>query len=253
MATYLGNYHYAVRTDKAPFNNPKLRRALSLAVDRDYLVDKIMDKTFMPAYSIVPPGIKGYNASMADYKNMSQLDREDEARKIMTELGYSKDKPLKLEIRYNTGEEHKNTAVAVADMWKAIYVETSFINTDGKTHYDYLQEKGDFDLARVGWIADFKDPQTFLSIVQTGNGNNYSQFSNAEVDSWLRKAESEVDAAKRFEDMAKAEEIAMRETPLIVLYYYNSHNLIAKKLVGFEQNIMDVHPTKWMSIDNSRS
>jgi oligopeptide transport system substrate-binding protein len=253
MGPYLGIYYYAIRTDKPPFNNPKLRRALSLAVDREYLAEKIFNGTYTPAYSLAPPGINGYQPAFADYKNMSQIDRDDEARKIMQDLGYSKDKPLKLEIRYNTGEEHKACAIAIADMYKNIFVETTMINTDGKTHYSYLQEKGDYDLARAGWIADFKDPQTFLAVVQTGDGNNYSQFSNAELDGWLHKAETEVDGAKRFEDLTKAEEVAMRETPVIVLQYYNYHNLVAKKLIGFEQNIMDVHPTKWMSIDNSRS
>lgn len=250
---YLGIYYYAINFKKPPFDNARLRRALALAVDREYLSEKIFTGTMTAGYSIVPPGITGYQTAEYDFKDKTQLDREDEARKIMEELGYSKEKPLKLDIRYNTGEEHKACAVAVAEMWKNIYVETSLTNTDGKTHYEYLRNGGDFDIARVGWIGDFKDPQTFLATAQTGDGNNHSRFSNAEFDSWMRKAEQEVDAQKRFSHLAEAEKIALHEAAYVSLLYYNYHNLVSKKLVGFEQNIMDHHLTKWMSIDMSRS
>ena len=250
---YLGTYYYPIRTDKAPYNNPKLRRALALAVDREYLAEKIYNGTMTPAYSLIPPGLTGYSASYADYKDMSQLDREDEAKKLMEGLGYGPDKHLKLEISYNTGEDHKAAAVAISNMWKNIYVDVSLTNRDGKTHYNYLQDNGDYDVARAGWIADFKDPQTFLAITQTGDGNNYSHYSNPQLDDWLKKAAFEKDAAARFTDLGEAEKVVMAETPVIVLLYYNYHNLVAKKVQGFEQNIMDVHPTKWMSIDASRS
>ncbi len=253
ISTWIGLYYYSIRSDKAPFNDPKLRRALALAVDRDYIATKIWNGTVQPAYSYVPPGITGYKGSFADYKDMSQLDREDEARKIMEGLGYSKDKPLKLEIRYNTSEDHKNTAVAIANMWKNIYVETSLLNTDGKTHYDFLQSNGNFDVARATWIADYKDPQTFLALMQTGNGLNYAHFSNPDVDGWLRKAESEGDAQQRYDNLTKAEDEALKQTPLIPILYYASHNLVAPRLVGFQLNLMNMHPTKWMSIDSSRS
>ncbi|MES2906731.1 MAG: peptide ABC transporter substrate-binding protein [Pseudomonadota bacterium] len=250
---YLGTYYYAVNATKAPFNNPTLRRALALAIDREYLAEKIFTGSMIAGYSIVPPGIKGYTAAEYDFKDRLQLDREDEARKIMEELGYNKDKRLTLEIRYNTAEEHKACAVAVADMWKNIYVDTKYINTDGKSHYEHLRNGGDYDVGRVGWIGDFKDPQTFLATAQTGDSNNHSRYSNPKFDELMLKAEQEMNAQKRFDDLSKAEKIAMDDAAYIVLVHYSYHNLVAKKVKGFEQNIMDVHPTKWMSIDSSRS
>ncbi len=246
---YLGVYYYAIKTDKKPYDNAKLRRALSLAVDRDYLAQKIWNGTMFPAYSLTPPGVQGYTPAEADYKNVSQLEREDEARKIMEELGYNNGNRLKLEIRYNTGENHKNTAVAIADMYKNIYVDTTMVNVDGSTHYSYLQEKGDFDLARAGWIADYKDPQTFVAIGQTGSASNYSNFSDPEVDGWLRKAEAEIDSAKRMEYLHKGEEVILAKTPLIPLMFYTSKYLVSKRLKGFEENIISVHPSQTMSLD----
>lgn len=248
-----GSYYYHFRCDKPPFDNVKLRRALSLAVDRDYLADKIWNNTMFAAYSLVPPGISGYQTRYYDFKDMSQLDREEEAKKLMTELGYGPEKPLKLEIRYNTGENHKNNAVAVADMFKRIHVETSLINTDGKTHYDYLKQKGDYDLARAGWSGDYKDPESFIALGQTNNSNNYSVYSNKEADSYLEQAALEPDAAKRNELLGKAEEVMLRENPMLVMFYYGARELVAKKVRGFEPNPLQIHPTRWMWIDNARS
>lgn len=251
IVPYLGTYYYAFNTRKKPYDNPKLRRALSLAVDRDYLAGKIWGGTMFPAYGFVPPGVGGaYTQAEADYKIMSQLEREDAARTLMDELGYGKDKPLKIEIRYNTGENHKNTAVAIADMWKNIYVETSMVNVDAATHFHYLQEKGDFDTARAAWMADYNDPQNFLALTQTGNGTNYSGYSSPELDGWLRKAEAEGNAKARLQDLHEAEEIVVRETPVLPLMFYSSKALVSKKLKGWLPNALSVHPTKFMSIEN---
>ena len=103
-----------------------------------------MANSMIPAYSMVPPGIKGYEPAIADYAAMSQLDREDEAKKILTELGYGPDKPLKMEIRFNTSENHKNTAVAIQEQLKPLGIEVTLLNTDTKTHYGFLESKGRF-------------------------------------------------------------------------------------------------------------
>ena len=249
----LGTYYYHFKCNKPPFDNVKLRRALSLAIDREYIAEKIWPGLMLPAYSLVPPGINGYQPSYYDFKDMSQFDREDEAKKIMEELGYSDIKPLKLEIRYNTGENHKNTAVAIADMFKRIHVETSLINTDSKTHYDYLKQHGDYDLARAGWNADYKDAESFVSLGQTNNSNNYSDYGNKEADQYLQQAALEPNAAKRNEELSKAEAILLRENPMIILLYYGYHNLVSKKLHGFEGNVMDIHPSRWMWVGDAHS
>ena len=180
LGPYLGTYYYVFKIPKAPWDNAKLRHAVSMAIDRDYLAEKVWQNTMIPAYSFVPPGIGGYETKTTDYAEMSQLDREDAAKKILTELGYGPDKPLKLEIRYNTSENHKNTAVAIQEQLKPLGIEVSLLNTDTKTHYAHLENHGDFDVARAGWIADYKDPENFLALCKTGTGNNYAEYSNKE-------------------------------------------------------------------------
>ncbi|MHA1522820.1 MAG: peptide ABC transporter substrate-binding protein [Alphaproteobacteria bacterium] len=249
IAPYLGTYYYAVKSDKVPLNDIRVRRALSMAVDREFLADEIMSN-MLPGYSFVPPGIGNYGEpAYADYKDMSMIDREEEAKKLITAAGFSKDKPLEIEIRYNTSENHKNVAVAIADMWKQIGIKTSLLNTDTKTHYARLRDKGDFDVARAGWIGDYNDPQNFLFMVESDNdGFNYANYNNPEYDKLMDDAAVEVDLEKRALLLYNAEKLFMRDLPFIPLLYYTSMNLVSPKLKGFEDNIQNVHATRWMSI-----
>jgi oligopeptide transport system substrate-binding protein len=250
LGPYLGTYYYAFKIDKAPWDNVKLRHAISMAVDREYLADKVWKNTMVPAYSFVPPGIPGYEAVPTAYADMSQIDREDEAKKLLTELGYGPDKPLKMEIRYNTSENHKNTAVAIQEQLKPLGIEVSLLNTDTKTHYGHLEQKGDFDIARAGWIADYKDPANFLDLCKTGTGNNYAQYSNAEYDKLMADAAaaaSPTDGSARMKLMSQAEAVGVaRDLCVVPLMFYGFHTIVSNKIKGWEDNVMDVHATRYL-------
>ncbi|HZP20643.1 MAG TPA: peptide ABC transporter substrate-binding protein [Bauldia sp.] len=250
IGPYLGTYYYAVKWDKQPWSNVKLRRAISEAIDRDFLAEQVWKNTMIPAYSMVPPGIAGYTPAEADYAKMDQLDREDEAKKILTELGYGPDHPLKLEIRYNTSENHKNTAVAIQEQLKPLGIEVTMVNTDTKTHYGYLEQHGDFDYARGGWIADYKDPESFLGIARAASGNNYSVYKNPKFEDLMDKAAADGgDPAKRFKDLSEAEAVMIADTGFMPLLFYSYHNIVSPKLHGWEENVMDVHPSRFVSKD----
>ncbi len=247
LGPYLGTYYYVFKIDKAPWSNVKLRHAISMAIDRDYLAEKVWTNTMIPAYGFVPPGISGYETKLTDYAEKSQLDREDEAKKVLIELGYGPDKPLKMEIRYNTSENHKNTAVAIQEQLKPLGVEVSLINTDTKTHYGHLEQKGDFDIARAGWIADYKDPANFLDLCKTGTGNNYSGYSNPDYDKLMAEAAA-ASAAERMKKLSEAEAIGVaRDLCVVPLLYYGFHTVVSPKIKGWESNVMDVHPTRFLS------
>jgi oligopeptide transport system substrate-binding protein len=247
IGPYLGTYYYAFKIDKAPWSDPKIRRAISMAIDRDFIAEKVWSNSMIPSYSMVPPGITGYETSTFDYSEMSQIDREDEAKKILSELGYGPDKPLKMEIRYNTSENHKNTAVAIQEQLKPLGVEVTLLNTDTKTHYGHLEQKGDFDIARAGWIADYKDPETFLGISRKATSNNYAQYASDEFEDLMnRAAAAGGNAGERMKLLSQAEAVLMRDTGQVPLLYYSYHNLVSAKLKGFEDNVMNVHPTRFM-------
>ena len=248
LGPYLGTYYYVYKIGKAPWDNVKLRHAISEAIDRDYLAEKVWQNTMIPAYSFVPPGISGYETRTTEYAEMSQIDREDAAKKVLAELGYGPDKPLKMEIRYNTSENHKNTAVAIQEQLKPLGIEVTLLNTDTKTHYGMLEQHGDFDIARAGWIADYKDPSNFLDLCKTGAGNNYAEYSNKEYDDLLSAGAAAPSPEERMKKLSDAEAIGVaRDLCVLPLLYYGFHTVVSNKLKGWEDNVMDVHPTRFLS------
>ena len=158
-----------------------------------------------PGYSFMPPGVGNYGEpAYMDYKDESPIDREEKAKELLKEAGFGPGKPLKVEIRYNTTDNNRNTVIAVAEQWKQLGVETSFINTDGKTHFAHLRDGGDFDVARYGWIADYSDPKNFLFLLKSDNkGFNYGKYNNPEFDELLKQAPTELDLKKRAEHHAQ--------------------------------------------------
>jgi oligopeptide transport system substrate-binding protein len=244
---YLGTYFFWFKDNKPPYNNPKLRRAIALMIDREYLAEKIWAGTMIAGYSLIPPGIADYESQDADFKKMSQFDREDEAKKLMSELGYGPSNLLRIEIRFNTSENHSNTSIALANMMKPFGIEAILLNTDGKTHYGHLRTHGDFDLARAGWVSDYRDPQTFLQIGVTNDGHNYGLYSNPAYDKLVQQAELETDPLKRRSLMQRAEAIIVQDQPFLILLHYRSKNLISKRLKGWETNIMDIHLSRWLT------
>ena len=248
---YLGTYYYAINTKNPPFDDVRVRRALSMAIDREFLADEIWASTMIPGYSLVPPGIDNYGEpAYVAYRDDSMFDREEQAIALLAEAGYGPDNPLQVEIRYNTSENHKNTATAIADMWKPLGVEVTLLNTDTATHYAHLRDKGDFDIARAGWIGDYSDPQNFLFLLESNNpGFNYANYSNPDYDALMQKAAGMLDLEAREKVLYEAEQIIARDEPYINMLYYASKNLVSPKLKGFECNIQDAHPTRFLSIE----
>ena len=199
LSASLGTYYYAFNTKKPPFDDVRVRRALSMTIDREFLAETIWGGSMLPAYALTPPGLPGAEPVKADFADLAPIDAEEEAKRLLDAAGYGPGgRTLNVEIRYNTSENHQMTAIAVADMWRPLNVVTSFVNTDAKTHFAYMREHGDFDVARAGWLADYPDAQNFLALAQSGNDAlNYSRWSNPAYDALLAKAESERDLGAR--------------------------------------------------------
>jgi oligopeptide transport system substrate-binding protein len=249
LGPYLGTWYLIVNSSKAPLNDARVRQALSMGLDREFIAEQIWGQTMQPGYSFMPPGVGNYGQpATMDYKETSPIDREEKAKALLKEAGFGPGKPLKVEIRYNTTDNNRNTVIAVAEQWKNIGVETSFINTDGKTHFAHLREGGDFDIARYGWIADYSDPNNFLFLLKSDNkGFNAGKYNNPEFDKLLEQAATELDLQKRAEIFRKAEAILMKDMPWIPVMYYGKSNLVSPKIQGFVQNTRGVYPTRFLS------
>ncbi len=249
IAPYMGIYYYPINTSIEPFTDIRIRKALSMAINREAIVDKVLKTGELAAYSFVPPGVAYYeNPSEVDWKDVPFADRQKMAKELLAEAGYGPDKPLEFTLRYNTSENHKRIAVAIVSMWKAIGVKAELFNSEVKVHYADLKQ-GDFQVARAAWIADYNDAQNFLYLLETRTGaNNYGRYSNPEFDNLMREAEVTSDLKKRSEMMQKAEALAMRDQPVIPIYHYVSKNLVSKKVVGFEDNPQDIHRWRYVSL-----
>jgi oligopeptide transport system substrate-binding protein len=222
-----------------------------MVIDREFLAEQIWGGTMVAADSFVPPGTGNYEAPPTlPNKDLSPLEREAKAKELLKSAGYGEGgKKLTVEIRYNTSENHKNTAIALADMWKVLGVETKFINTDLKTHYAFLRDKGDFDVARAGWIADYSDPQNFLFLAQSDNtGLNYANYANPAYDALMQKAARESNLDARAKILHEAETILLNDEPYLTLLFYGSKNLVSPKVSGWRSNLLDRHLARYIAI-----
>lgn len=251
ISPYLGVYYYALNTAHEPLNDVRVRQALSMAIDRDFLADEIWSGAMLPAWSWVPPGIGNYTdaAPQLDYADLPMLDREDKATELLAAAGYGPDHPLEVEISYNTGENHKNTATAIASMWEPLGVIVTFNVRDSSAHYAMLRDEKAHDVARAGWIGDFSDPQNFLFLNRADNpGFNYGNYDNPDYDALLDKAAGITDLAERAEVLADAEQIFLDDMPQIPLLFYSSLSLVSPKLSGWQDNIQNAHATRFLSL-----
>lgn len=245
QAPYLGVYYFGFNTTQPPFKGqPGLRRALSLAVDREIITEKLTAAGEVPAYGWVPP-VQGYEPQQPEWASWTQAERNAEARRLYAEAGYDEDKPLIVEILYNTSEGHKRMSIAIASMWKQVLgVEARLMNREWKVFLQTRAQKIRTEVFRSGWIGDYNDAYTFAQLMHSQNAQNDSGWVNAEYDALLDKAAVEGDAVLRAQYMQQAEQILLDETPLMPVYFYVSKHLIKPWVGGFVPNIMDHVYTK---------
>ncbi|HFD13076.1 MAG TPA: peptide ABC transporter substrate-binding protein [Crenotrichaceae bacterium] len=251
IAPYLGTYYYGLNVTRAPFKDqPELRHALWLAIDRDTIVSKITAAGELPAYSWVPPGVLHYQVQSTPDQNWSVQQRLSEARRLYRQAGYSAEHPLKLQLLYNTSDNHKRIALAVSSMWKkALGVETELINEEWKVFLDHRKQLAQTQVVRGGWIADYNDAWSFAELLQSDNPMNNSGYSSPEYDALLSRASTETDAEKRQQLLQHAERVMLSDMPIIPIFFYVSKSLIKPAIKGFESNIMDHHYSKHLSLD----
>jgi oligopeptide transport system substrate-binding protein len=241
---YLGTYYYWINVNRAPMNNPLVRKALALAIDREKLVKYVVKGGQAPAESFTPPGTGGFHPKSHLPKDSSRVA---EAKKLLTQAGFPDGKGLQpIEILYNTSESHKKIAEAIQQMWSEnLGVHATLYNQEWKVFLD-TQHSKNYMVSRAGWIADYNDPNTFLDMLTTGNGNNHAGWSNSAYDSLIEKAAKELNPKKRHEIFQKAEDILLEELPVIPLYIYTRIYLLSPDVQGWFENVEDVHPLKYV-------
>ncbi|MCW8331269.1 peptide ABC transporter substrate-binding protein [Photobacterium sp. SDRW27] len=230
----LGTYYYLFNIDKAPFDDPRVRKALAYAIDRDVVTKVILGQGQLPAYGVTPPSVDGFTPPELAWGELSQKERNKKAQELLSSAGYDKSNPLKFELVYNTLESHKKLAIVMSSMWKkTLGAEVELANQEWKTFLQKLSQK-DFTVARYAWNGDYNEASTFLSYFES-SGMNYARWSNKGYDEAMAKAIQSPTDAKRNQYYQQAEKIFSEEMPAIPLYHYTRSVLKSTKVGGYSK------------------
>lgn len=240
VAPYLSTYYYVFDTTQPPFNDVKLRQALSMAIDRKIVVEKVTGVGEVAAYGFVPPPINNYRAYQYDWADWPRDKQIAEARRLYAEAGYSEDNPLVTEIRYNTSENHKKIAVAISAMWKQVLgADVKLLNEEWKVFLQSRKNKDAWEIVRYGWVGDYNDAFTFAEIMHSTHGQNDSGYSSPVYDDLVQRAATEIDLGKRADLLSEAERVMLNDYPLMPIYFYVTKHLVKPHVKGFKPTIMD--------------
>lgn len=233
-------YYYVFNTKKKPFDNAKIRKAFSLAIDRDAIAKDVLAEGQTPATGWVPWVIRDFSQNKewvqthapyvqpkADPAEAKKLLQEGMKEEGITQLP-------EITISYNTDAAHKKVAEAIQQMWKKnLGVNVKLDNTEWKVFLNNLTQ-GNFQVARYGWIPDYMDPMTFLDMWMTGNGNNIAKYSNPQYDALIKQAKETGDQKVRMEAMHKAEDILSQDVPVAPIYNYTQPYQLKDYVKGVE-------------------
>lgn len=245
IVDYIGTYYVCFQTQKAPFDDPRVRKAFSLAIDRTYIVNQVTQSGQVEAGGFVPSGV--YDADGADgddfrtvggdYYKPTDADYEancDEARQLLADAGYPNGEGFPVvEYLYNTSDAHKAVAEALQFMWEEELGVKVTLNNQEWAAFLQTRKDGDYSIARNGWIADYNDPISFLDMWMTGGGNNDAQYANDDYDALIKQAKTTTDNAERMDLLHQAEDKLIGEDSVLApLYFYTQKYMLADGIEG---------------------
>lgn len=245
IAPWIGSYFYIFNTDRKPLDDVRVRKALAMAIDRKLLAETVMQGVYFPSTTLVPPGTVGYNPP-----EIFSYDPE-QARQLLAEAGYPNGEGFPaMDVLYNTHEDHRKIAVAIQQMLlENLNVNINLVNQEWKVYLDN-QHNMNYDISRKGWIGDYVDPDTFLSLFITDGGNNDTGFSDPRYDEIIQnEAPAELDRDKRYALYREAETILLESMPFLPIFTYQFKHLYATSVKGMPPNIMDYYNYKYVSLD----
>jgi oligopeptide transport system substrate-binding protein len=250
LHTYLASAYLSTNFTHKPFDDIRLRRAIALAYDRETMCSKILKIGDVPAYSLIPPGVANYPAAGAhlDFQNMPYDQRLAKARWLMSQMGYGPNNHL--HTTYDTSDlpDAKRQAAITQAILRRIYIDLDIVTSDTQFYYKKLQT-GQFDMAPGVWIGDFDDPGTFLDLLRSGSGNNYSKYANPKFDALMDRAQQMLDVKTRGETLRQAEQMALDDLAIIPLRYTVTQDIVEPYVKGWIPNVRDFNRTRWLWID----
>lgn len=250
IAPYQNVYYYGYNLTKPPFrDNLQLRQALSMAIDREVLVEKVLGRGETPAYSWVPVGINDYVPPVFSYAPLSQDERNQIARRLYKEAGYSAEKPLDIEVRYNTSDTHRAIAVTVQSMWREVLgFEATLVNEEFQVLQSNVESREITQVFRYSWAGDYGDAHSFLSIFLSDSGSNTPGYASEKFDDLMARSSLQADADLRRRYLEEAERLLLEDHPVIPIYFYVSKHLVSPRVDGWGDNFLDYHYSQHLSL-----
>lgn len=241
----------AFNTQAGPTRDVRVRRALSLAVDREVLARNLLGDARVAAYGFVPPGVNGYpSPPKADFARWSAAQRRAEAQRLLREAGYGPTRPLELRLGYPSNDANRRVAIALDAMWRAVGVRPQLQAKEQRALTADVV-RGDFDAVRSLWLSGFSDALAFLERLDgsaAGTTMNQSGYRSSAFDAALLRAVGEADIASRAVLMQEAESIALADQPVAPLYYLVSRRLVSPRVLGWQNNPRGIHVSRWLSV-----
>lgn len=235
--------------DRTEFRDKRVRRALSMAVDREFMTQKLMRAGQTPAYAFVPPGVANYKpGAMLDWARTPAPyeRRQQEARRLLAEAGFGPNNPLTFSIKTSSSPDSMQLAEALQSDWNALGAKVSIIQNEGQVMFAAFRAR-DFDVGLMTWYADYNDAVTFLDLLRSTTGaQNYGDYKNPAYDGLLDAANLEPDGAKRADLLSRAEQTLLSDEALIPIYFVVSRNLVSPRVTGFVDNTENFHRIRWM-------
>jgi len=230
---YLCTFYYEINNQRAPFTDERVRAAVKLTLDRDIIANKIMGQGQIPAYSFTPTFTEGGKFSQPEWAGWTQEKRNEEAKKLLAQAGFTAEKPLKFTLLYNTSDQNKQQAIAAASMWKKnLGAQVTLQNQEWKTSLQSRHE-GQFDVARATWCGDYNEPSAFLNMLLSNSSNNTFFYKSPAFDALMASTLKASDATARSAIYQQAETLLDKDSALIPVYYRVSARLVKPTVGGF--------------------
>jgi ABC-type oligopeptide transport system substrate-binding subunit len=249
VAPSLALYYLAFDLTEPPLDNGFLRQALNMAIDRQQLVS-LIGRGEQAAFGIVPPGVAGHSGSQFQWRDLSDEERIRQARALYRRAGYSEKSPLSIKYTYDTGDIHEKIALAVSGMWRDVLgVGVTLEKMEWQYFLETRERRSEWQVMRFAWFGDYNHASTFTNIFRSEDPQNLSAFANPDYDRLLASASSKADMASRDALMAEAEAVLLADHPVAPLYFFVSKHLVRPGIGGFEPNVLDRHPSKYLFLE----